>query len=224
MPDANAPSTPHANAPSTPHAQYPALKLADYGLAFTIPPDRADVRAFKSMFSYGTPGYTAPEVEAAEQARWMQQLDGDGEDVDKLPYDQHGPHTDVWSLGATIQTMLQASMNAADIKRPGQRLFQPYSARLTHMIRVCQLRDGRARLRPHDLFVRTGRELREQREAFFEAAVRAADVGGQDHGVYPDMVLFRKEDQDRFQNDMAYREAYQKVNLNLPEGEPQVSV
>lgn len=171
------------------------------------------MRAFKSTYSYGTPGYRAPEVKPSALEMFIQQVQGDGEDMDKPPYDQHGPHTDVWSLGATIQTMVQASKHAGDIKRPRQRLFQPYSTRLTQLIRVCQLRDGRARLRPYDLFVRTGRELREQREAFFAAGVRAAEGRGQDHGVYPDMVLFRKEDQRRFQNDMAYREAYQKVNL-----------
>lgn len=206
---------PPPSAPSTPHAHYPTLKLADYGCAFTVPLNRPDVRAFKSTYYYGTFGYRAPEVKAPRVKRRDDDEDEEDDDdaADALPYDQHGAHTDVYSLGRTVQQMLvPATVRYRDVRGTGREVFAPYSARLTKLTEACMRKDGRARPSSYDLFVETGREVRRGREAF-EAAVRRAERAGADHGVYQGKVLFGKEEQRRYETDMAYRDAYTKANL-----------
>lgn len=198
---------PDPHAPSTPHAHYPACKLADYGMAYTIPLDRPDVRRFKSTYHYNTRGYTAPEVEGVKEYDSDDYDDDDDSagDEARKPYNQYGPHSDVYSVAGIVRTMPVT-------KRVIRGVSDPYAGPLDRLMQACERFNGRTRPRPYDLFVETGRQLEAGREAF-EAGVRAAEEGRTDYGIYPGMVLFGKEEQRRFETDMAYRDAYTKMNL-----------
>jgi len=207
---------PDPHAPSTPHAHYPACKLADYGMAYTIPLDRPDVRRFKSTYHYSTPGYTAPEVAGVRRYNYDEDY-GDDFDGARTAYNQHGPHSDVYSVAWVVRNMPVT-------KRMIVGLSDPYAGPRDRLMSACQRFNGRTRPRPYDLFVETGKQLEAGREAF-EAGVRAAEEGRTDYGIYPGMVLFGKEEQRRFETDMAYRDAYKKMNLaSGNEGPPRPTV
>lgn len=172
------------------------MKLADYGLAYTIPLDRDDVRAFKSRHTYGTENFMAPEVTGA----------GGG----ILPYALHGVHTDVYSAACVVRDMLYSHrVRFIENSRPGQH--NDYSDRLLDLMDACGHRDGRQRPTAYELLQITGEELRRGREAF-EAGVRTARTGGANHGFYPGKVLVTPEERRQFEDDPAYQLAYEDVN------------
>lgn len=112
-------SAPSRTAHGMPYAQYPTIKAADYDFAFTIPPNRPDVRAFKSSWFYGTEGYMAPEVRPER------------DESDPV----HGSHSDVYSAACVVQTIYnlfrelpEGSERCQPIWRPLKRAEQGVSA------------------------------------------------------------------------------------------------
>ncbi|KAI9712213.1 MAG: hypothetical protein M1812_006948 [Candelaria pacifica] len=105
---------------------YPHLKLADFGLSFTMP--NRTIRTFKSSRwnQYGTPGYQAPEItmhnpfhqqpqphQQPENQNPKQKFIIDPEtntlirEKQANPYPDHGAHTDIYALGRTIQSLAE---------------------------------------------------------------------------------------------------------------------
>ncbi|KAL8815914.1 MAG: hypothetical protein Q9223_005005 [Gallowayella weberi] len=126
---------------------YPTVKLSDFGLAYTVPEEgHGELRAWKSTFGLGTRHYQAPEVTKTN-------LIGNFRpgDFRHVPEDEfHGSHSDVYSLGVTIYSLLKSIDAVRDHPDVGF-----YSKELLLLVTSCVNKRINDRPKVHDLYTRT---------------------------------------------------------------------
>ena len=172
---------------------YPTLKLADFGLAFTLGGPVLDVQQFRSSLTCGTNGYIAPEIldKTPEQ-----------EGRRRKPYELTGPHSDIFSLGITCKQLT----SLADAH---QTSF--YSLELRNLIEQCMAANPKNRPKTSRLLHSTEEKARQyQREAILEAAAATHVCNAR---FYPSQVLYTREEQERFEKEETFRSHYSRANL-----------
>jgi len=184
--------------------------MADFGFAYTVPADRDDIRRYKSSWTYGTPGYRAPEIEQKVK----------GARRDQTPYTLHGSHTDVWSVGKIMMEMYvlvwrhYPADQAAAFRRGEAWAVEEhvYSTGLLALIARCMEADGRRRPTAWRVFDRTWRQVEARRDDLYADEVVSRSIGAR-NGLWSGKVLMEKEERRMYQDDPVYREAYRDVNL-----------
>ncbi|KZF19001.1 kinase-like protein [Xylona heveae TC161] len=130
------------------HFLYPVLKLADFGLAYTVPNETIRKMKFGAEWrGAGTDGYIPPEF-----------LDLD----EPLAYEQPpGSHTDIFSLGQSVSELafLAQPINIQELTDGVPPIWTAlsdfYSDQLRSLIRSCTELDSRNRPSAYDLFQET---------------------------------------------------------------------
>lgn len=184
---------------------YPTVKVADFGLAFTMPRNRTDIRSFKSRYSAGTPGYRAPEVDQLARGRPARQT----------AYPLQGTHSDVWAVGNIILEMVKV---VEPHLKPKVRESTPamvaqtvhgkvYSSELLQLIARCMRTDGRERPSPWSIY-QTTRKHAEAAQKRLDWEQDYAVRSKADHALFPSKVLMTAEERDRFLDHSHYRQAY----------------
>lgn len=177
---------------------YPTIKLADYGLAYTVPDE--NVRYLKRQaWSGGTPPYAAPEV------MWEVRRD-----PEQAPHDKVYPESDVFSVGCIILEMMRMSLEryhakskqAIDFEFPFPYNFFPYSEILRELAMDCIKKDVRSRPRVRAVYKRTK----------YYADLWYGKVSGPGLGkpqeAYAGQVLWNKDLRNRFETNMHFRWNY----------------
>lgn len=142
------------------HRLYPLVKLADFGLAYTLGGSVTAVQHYKSTYQYGTDGYMAPEIR-----------DQSPENIGRrrAPYELHGPHSDVYSLGKSMQrcfVLLEEHKPVASavhtMPRSSGKVSQGvevpmafYSTELINLLERCTEPDPRDRPKTYSLYRET---------------------------------------------------------------------
>ncbi|KAI4089407.1 MAG: hypothetical protein LQ344_005409 [Seirophora lacunosa] len=181
---------------------YPTVKLGDFGVAYNMSESNPHLRAWKSTFQYGTRGYWAPEVESvnAKQTGIFRPVAASR---------VHGSHSDIYSLGAVIESMMNIRFHAfkdhPDFDNP--RVVDYYSPELRDLAKACRRTSIHSRPAIYDVYIQTCGAMARWRDAAFAEA----DLAGEGRPFHS-QVLFRKEDQARFDNDHAFRHGFRKVN------------
>lgn len=188
---------------------YPTIKMADFGLAYTIPTGRDDIRRYKSNWGAGTPNWRAPEVQ--------QIVDGY---TGMTPYALHGSHSDVWAVGKIMAEMCslvwdhypESQIDAFNREERWAIKAHVYSRQLFGWINRCMRPDGRRRPSPWRLLQATEAEAGPRKEALDFNERRTAI--GTKHGLYDGQMLMEKKDRDLFTDNSEYRQAYIDMNLD----------
>ncbi|KAI9881556.1 MAG: hypothetical protein M1830_000120 [Pleopsidium flavum] len=184
---------------------YPTMKLADFGLAYTIPNET--IRHFKSQYGAGgTPGYMAPEMDPT--IRKNPQL---------VTYPFPGSHSDVHSLGLMMQEFTRLATPryppyAVSLLEDGLQEgwgweYWPYSEDLTLLIHHCTQRDARNRPTAYDLYRRT-KEKSEGMAELLETLDRHAQTEHTNRYFTTGTVLYTREQQEEFKQYDGFRNAY----------------
>ncbi|KAL8926998.1 MAG: hypothetical protein Q9208_002543 [Pyrenodesmia sp. 3 TL-2023] len=181
---------------------YPTIKLCDFGASFATPESIPKVRAWKSTFQYGTSGFWAPEVETAKP---RENVPGKFRPV--AAYRIHGSHSDVYSLGAVIDQLMDlrfsALQNHPDFDNP--HVIDYYSPELRALVKACRKTQVYSRPAIYDVYQQTS-EVKWREAALTEA--NSVRIGR----PYQSQVLFSKADRARFDNDPGFRHSYRKTN------------
>lgn len=177
---------------------YPTIKLADYGLAFTV--DNEDIRNFKKMaWSGGTRPFAAPEV-----------MSNVRKDPTQAPHDMMYSETDVFSVGCIILEMLRIPFGRydkvckelIDYKFPFSYDVFPYSDILRDLAMDCVTRDVRLRPKVREVYKRTK----------YYADLWYGKVSGpgleKPQGAYAGQVLWSQDLRNRFKTNMHFRWKY----------------
>ena len=198
------------------HRQYPGIKLADFGLAYTLGGPVVAVQHYRSCLEYGTSGYIAPEIEdhTPEQSRRR-----------RMPHELHGPHSDIYSLGMTCKNLLNlvafhrptAASHHRSQSGPGQAISTQgltafYSRELRDLLDRCTARDPRDRPKTYKLYLEAKAQMELHRDIAEAEAARTAVDGTR---FFHSCVLYTKEDQVRYETDSTFREQYAKANLQF---------
>lgn len=183
---------------------YPTIKLCDFGTSFTMPESIPKVRAWKSTFQYGTSGFWAPEVETAKP---LENVPGKFRPV--AAHRIHGSHSDIYSLGAVMDQLMDLRFNALqnhpDFDNP--HVIDYYSPELRALVKACRKTQVYSRPAIYDVYRQTSEAMVKWREA---ALVEAESV--RTGRPYQSQVLFSKADRARFDNDPGFRHSYRKTN------------
>ncbi|KAL8904129.1 MAG: hypothetical protein Q9207_003480 [Kuettlingeria erythrocarpa] len=183
---------------------YPSIKLCDFGTSFTMPESIPKLRAWKSTFQYGTSGFWAPEVETAKP---LQNVPAKFRPV--AAHRMHGSHSDVYSLGAVLDQLMDLRFNALkdhpDFDNP--HLIDYYSPELRALVKACRRTQVYTRPAIWDVYRQTSEAVVKWRDAVHAEAksVRAGQP-------YQSQVLFSKADRARFDNDPGFRHSYGRIN------------
>lgn len=169
---------------------YPVLKLADFGLAYSVP--NAPVRNLKRHFwSSGTQGYCAPEASSNVRS-----------DPVQAPDSIASPRSDIYSLGCIIMKFLRlarrgyhsAQWRQLDLELGWSYTYFPYSQTLFNLTMRCLDRDARQRPDPLELVEMTASGLEFHLEDDIRQKATIPFVGD---------VLWRKEAQEQFKLNMS---------------------
>lgn len=181
---------------------YPTVKLGDFGTAYKLPESNVKLRAWKSTFQYGTRSFWAPEVETTNP-----KMNGTFGPI--AASRMHGSHSDVWSLGALIEDLMNLRFHALkddpDFDNPN--LVDFYSPQLRKLTEACRRTRTDSRPAIYDVYLQTCEAISEWREA---ASAEASSI--QSGRPFHSQVLFSKADRKRFVDDRSFRHAYRKVN------------
>ncbi|KAI4211450.1 MAG: hypothetical protein LQ351_005752 [Letrouitia transgressa] len=177
---------------------YPSIKLGDFGAAYTLDNAFPRLQQWRSNFNYGTVGYQAPEVNMVKEL--------DQGEFRRVPlHELHGIHSDIWSLGRSIDKLLYLSEASGFARR------DVYSDKLNDLVTQCKVEDCEARPKILQLLKCTEAEMSKHREIALE---QKRTSGG---GCYHSQVLFSKQDQDRFRGNTGasdeFKSAFQRANL-----------
>ncbi|KAL9027475.1 MAG: hypothetical protein Q9196_004012, partial [Gyalolechia fulgens] len=132
------------------HSLYPTIKLADFGVAYSVQESNVKLRAWKSTFRYGTKSFMAPEVETVNP-----QFNGS---FNPVPVSNiHGSHSDIWSLGAVIEALMSTRFNALKDHPNFDSPFVEdyYSSRLENLTAACKTYSVRSRPSIYNVYLRT---------------------------------------------------------------------
>ncbi|KAI9791699.1 MAG: hypothetical protein M1835_000134 [Candelina submexicana] len=189
--------------PTSTNPYYPHLKLADFGLSFTVP--NQVVRTFKSTrwHQYGTPGYQAPEITMHNRQNTPPHLRHRMDRRDLYP--DHGPHTDIYALGKTIDSLISCAFrknfNASSAQT---EVLQVYSEHLLQLTRSCLRLHGADRITTTALLQETSKGCAKARLAL-EHAHQYTEWPG---GVYEGRLLYTKAEREMFKENAQFRTAY----------------
>lgn len=177
---------------------YPTVKLADYGLAYTV--DSENIRNLKTkLWGGGTIPFAAPEVMSTVRL-----------DPAQTPHEKVYPETDIFSVGCIILQMMRQpfyryhsySMELIDYEFPLPFNSVPYSDILRDLAMDCVRLDVRTRPRVRDVYKRTK----------YYADLWYGKIGGPGVGksgeAYAGQVLWNKDLRNRFETDMDFRWNY----------------
>ncbi|KAI4160209.1 MAG: hypothetical protein LQ342_005921 [Letrouitia transgressa] len=177
---------------------YPSIKLGDFGAAYTLDDAFPRLQQWRSTFNYGTEDYQAPEVEMVDEIR-------QGEFRRVPSHELHGTHSDIWSLGRSIDKLLCLSESSGFTRR------EVYSDKLNNLVTQCKLERYEARPKILRLLEYTEAEMSKHREIALEQKRTS------DGGCYHCQILFSKQDQDRFRGNTGvsdeYKSAFRRANL-----------
>ncbi|KAI4192108.1 MAG: hypothetical protein LQ346_004479 [Caloplaca aetnensis] len=183
---------------------YPTVKLCDFGTSFTMPESIPKLRAWKSTFQYGTSGFWAPEVETAKP---LENVPGKFRPV--AAHRIHGSHSDVYSLGAVLDQLMDLRFNALkdhpDFDNP--HVIDYYSPELRALVKACRRTQIYARPAIWDVYRQTSEAVVRWRDAA-HAEAKSVRTGR----PYQSQVLFSKADRARFDNDPGFRHSYRRSN------------
>ena len=165
----------------------------------------------------------APEIEALYDYHKTRSSE-------RPPHIPPGPHTDIYSLGRSLDTLLTPTQahypyeTLIAVFEPIQDLPAPpapayslglpyiYSADLIYWMNRCMSEDPAQRPGVYELFVAVKQKAEEWR-GVAEQEERVAKAGGAQAGVFHAKVLWNKEERTRFETDNTYRAAYRNANL-----------
>ncbi|KAL9004053.1 MAG: hypothetical protein Q9188_003118 [Gyalolechia gomerana] len=181
---------------------YPTTKLGDFGVAYSVQESNMRLRAWKSTFRYGTNSFMAPEVETVNP-----QSNGNFHPVP--PSNIHGSHSDIWSLGAVIETLMSTRFNALKDHPYFDSPFVEdyYSSRLQNLTAACKTYSIRSRPPIYNVYLRTQTGMTKWHNTALEEASNTPASR-----PFHSQVLFTKADRERFLKDRAFRNAYIKAN------------
>lgn len=174
---------------------YPTIKLADYGLAYSVHSE--DVRNLKAqMWSGGTLPYAAPEV--------MSTVRGD---PNQTPHEKAYSESDVFSVGCIILQMMQMSLGryhtrseqVLDHDFPFRYQSIPYSDTLRNLAMDCVKNDVRSRPLVREVYKRSK----------YYADLWYGKVSGpslaKPQEAYAGQALWNSDLRNRFETDMHFR-------------------
>lgn len=177
---------------------YPTIKLADYGLAYSV--HNEGVRNLKTkVWGGGTMPWAAPEVMSSVRR-----------DPAQTPHEKVYPETDLFSVGCIILEMMRMpcyryhskSIGLIDDGFPLPYKSFPYSKILRDLAMDCVARDVRSRPRVRDAYKRTK----------YYADLWYSKVSGpginEPQEAYAGQVLWSKDLRNRFETNMRFRWDY----------------
>jgi serine/threonine protein kinase len=182
---------------------YPTLKLADYGLAYSIP--NAAVRNLKrAMVSGGTEGYQAPEISYKVRS-----------DPSQTPDPIASPASDVYSIGCVVLDFIRtawdrykhAEQMILELNYPFAYKYFPYSKNLVDLARISTNSDSRLRPTPKQLF-----DITLKYGTLSYNAIAEPDGPELARNAYPGMVMWNKRLQRRFRDNAVFRHAVLKMD------------
>jgi hypothetical protein len=190
-----------------PHSRslYPTLKLADYGLAYSVPNDA--VRKLKrAIWSGGTPGYAAPEISHRIRS-----------DPAQTPHPIASPTSDVYSIGCILLDFIKLAWafydtfehQILDLNFPFAYEYFPYSKTLVDLARRCVNPDSRLRPSPKELFDITLKHVTTSYGPVGLAETSKSRLAG---AAYPGLTLWNAELQTRFQKNAVFRDSLTQLD------------
>ncbi|KAL8731046.1 MAG: hypothetical protein Q9166_003697 [cf. Caloplaca sp. 2 TL-2023] len=183
---------------------YPTIKLADFGLAYTVPEKGHEkLRAWKSTFISGTEDFKAPEVKDLRPS-------GEGS-FNPVPESQlHGSHTDIYSLGLTMSKIIDSSVKAL-ARHPDavddRYIDRYYSSELLRLVKACHHYPTSIRPKIHDLYQRTLEGMTK-----YQRIARKEQSDADDGQPFHSQVLYTEVQQFRFEHDPIFKMMYETVN------------
>ena len=199
------------------HSLYPRIKLADFGLAYTLGGPVTAVQHYKSTHEYGTTGYIAPEIEDRTPEKYGRR---------RMPHELHGPHSDIYSLGMTCKHLMglvhrhESASKPLDLtsKQKQDRaltnsvLDNFYSHELREMARRCIAKDPRDRPKTFKLYQESKAQMERHRDQLYaeKTAATSADGGT---ATFHGHVLYSNDEQLHYQSDSKYAEDYRHALL-----------
>ena len=192
------------------HEGYPLIKLADFGLAYTLGASVTSVQHFVTSQAYGISRYIAPEIKDRTPER---------EGRRRRPHELYGVHSDIYALGMVCKVMI----HLVDFGQPStgpnatgpltelaksMDLTRVYSPELRNLLDWCAAPDPRNRPHIVNLFNEASATMRRLLEVGFESS---KDAEGRLR-PYHSLVLFTEHGQQRWHSDPAFRRMYLFAN------------
>ncbi|KAI9699812.1 MAG: hypothetical protein M1836_002847 [Candelina mexicana] len=192
--------------PTSTKPYYPHLKLADFGLSFTVP--NQVIRTFKSTrwHQYGTPGYQAPEITMHNGQNTPPHLRHRMDRRDLYP--DHGPHTDIFALGKTIDSLVSCAFQNPNASSAQTDILEVYSEHLLQLTHSCLRLHGPDRITTTALLQEASKGWAKARLAL-EHAHQYTDWPG---GVYEGRLLYTKAEREMFEDNAQFRTACLATN------------
>lgn len=184
---------------------YPTIKIADYGLAYSIPND--EIRQLKRvLWTGGTQGYVAPEANFRIR-----------DDPNQTPYPIASHLSDVFSIGCTILDFLrlpmsrysQASWELLDLDLDFAYQYYPYSRALVDLARECVKPNPMDRPSAIALYQRTQRQA-ESYYGFVEESAQSNYL--RSDTAFIGQVLWNKTARGIYRASDRFRDAYKSAN------------
>ena len=198
------------------HRLYPTLKLADFGLAYTMGGPVTAVQHFRSCHHYGTDGYIAPEIADCTPEQNLRR---------RMPHELHGPHSDTYSLGMTCKHLIRLidlhrsesshhkrSKSSPEQSHDENNLNSFYSDELRSILQRCVAKDPRDRPKTYKLYLEAKAQMELHRDMAYAEAT-AATQGENTGDFFHSRVLYTEAEQRRYEMSSAFREEYRRANL-----------
>ncbi|CAO1603131.1 hypothetical protein XANCAGTX0491_006724 [Xanthoria calcicola] len=182
---------------------YPRIKMSDFGGAYTLPETGYDgFRQWKSTWRFGTDGFKAPEVDL-----YIRPKQGSFSPVP--PTALHGSHTDIYSLGTTMNWLRSISTEAVrgqDGVQEQHRLAY-YSEPLLRLMGWCIENGINERPSAFELFQKTLEGMNR-----YQRIARKEQAEAPDGWPFHSQVLYTAESRKDFERDRTFRLRYERVN------------
>ncbi|MCJ1228846.1 hypothetical protein MMC12_005509 [Toensbergia leucococca] len=181
---------------------YPTIKLADFGLAYSIPNE--SIKHYKRMLgTAGTPGYTAPESNARIR-----------DDPHQTPYPFASPLSDIYSLGMTMLRFLRDVVSqyppddwkSLDLSYGWAYKYFPYSPELVQLVLRCLHHDALKRPSPLELWCLTKDHADRSRAQMLQQQEEAQT--NTSSGMYQSRTHWTHRARTQYDTDPLYRAAH----------------
>ena len=180
---------------------YPTLKLADYGLAYSVPNNKIR-RLKRAMWCGGTLGYVAPENNDRIRS-----------DPSQAPNPYVSPRSDIYSLGCVILACLRQvtprylkeSWSLLDLDLEWSYEYYPYSRALVDLARRCIIPNKEQRPTPYELYSLTNDHAKQTYNPVFKASKMRNP-----EGVHAGLMLWTKEQQNVRRKSSRFRGAFRE--------------
>lgn len=182
---------------------YPSIKMSDFGAAYTLPETGYDrLRGWKSTWTFGTRGFRAPEVEHMIRPK-------QGSFSPVQPSALHGSHTDIYSLGQTIFTLMDRSARAVRDHdgNHDQHVLSYYSKPLIDLMTWCTQRPINKRPSAYELFQKTLEGMKK-----YQRIAKKEQADAENGWPFHSQVLYTEESQMDHRRELILRLKYESVN------------